>query len=304
MSYEVDYSKRAFIFGLVGAAGGVLLNHAKRDDVFAATLNPTFLEDADLAGQWQRYMRDQYSVVFHDPLARIDELLLPEVECGDPLTYERSISWDVDRLKLFDEAFSSLPSGLYTPSITPDGVFHHLGVSLVDRPFNSIQGKESRRSKHKKFPTGEHLLLFSPSRLPLDQDSQDESKRRIVHEVVHYRTSQNLPFYIEGICYPLDIGDIDSLREVFDAELKTVVEEELDDCGNPTGEIREKLKHKSSVGYGAMTFGEFFSVASEFYYQGEEKFIRIYKPFFEKKGAERFYGLIKDHLFDSYEYGA
>lgn len=130
-----------------------------------------------------------------------------------------------------------------------------------------------------------------PSNILLDNKTIDRYSDRdtlslIVHELTH-RISRNedYQFITDLLGVPSDVNFEDFLAPNIEKLPKNV-------------DSRTKLKHK----YGTTNANEFISVASEFYIQGKEIFLKDYGMFIGQEKAEKLYDHMKDKIFRGKEY--
>lgn len=248
-------------------------------------------------------LQQRFDVAFLSPSPEDIQILARQSGCGSSAKRERLMQWSDKALDVVEATMERLPGGLYAPALNDDAEPHYLELALVDFPIiDRLNRREQPKSKgrHARLEQGRHVVVLPRSKMHLTGVSLEEARKLILHEIAHYKTSIRRKHYIDSVCEPVGVGNLDDLRLVFDSELSTTFEPDGDECSETPGEPREKLKHKSHVGYGATDYGEFFSIAAEYYADGEDDFKKIYRPFFRKKTG-LFYDLIREHIFDGQE---
>lgn len=302
------YTRRGFLFTATGAiaagADTLLVTNTKslgltRPLWEMAQTNTLFESVAYLKQDLNR----KTGVAFLNPSAELNRILEPDTPCNRPDLAERVIAWDSPALKVAGNLMAQIPESLYAPAVADDGTRHYLEMALVARPafdFRTLSTvAPSTRSQHQSHEEGRHIIVISRSRFSVRPGEVDGSQRLLLHELTHYKTTQKLQYYIDRICVPLGIPTLEALQQTFDSELSTVTKSDSDDCGTTTGEASEKLVYKSKMGYGATKFGEFFSVGSEYFCQGRDKFVRTYRKCLGEDNANELYLLIRENIFEN-----
>lgn len=212
-----------------------------------------------------------------------------------------STPWDSARLKGLIEALSETPPHFYAPRVV-DGKeqkvkFVLSNVNLLDNNLIRHEHSASAYAAYCHCYKAENQIIVQ-TRIYNGETLLERGRTRDTwfHELTHAVTQPNIQHYIDTIAKPIGIDTQDKLANTF--PLLSVITHP----SSIPNSIKGGVSGHINLHYGAKSFHEFFSVASEAYSHGKRKFISVYKPLLGKERAEIFYGGMKKEIFKDKEY--
>lgn len=204
--------------------------------------------------------------------------------------------------------FHEITHALTTPEIQKyvDSIGKPIGIEELPQLRKTFASEIQMVSKGDKYimqqPPGASFLKQMPGRpfVEIAPNTYIEKQRLENLGLDFYLTGEGVKEQIIRVTpeWYVDKRDLDKYGEEFYKRGYKDYLEKTKDQEEFGGEVEEK----SSLGYGAKNFYEFFSVAAEYYSKGRNEFVRTYERFLGRERAEKLYEGMKQEIFRGREY--
>lgn len=214
--------------------------------------------------------------------------------------------WDERRLRLMQTLLPLLPQHLYGPNEQGE----KLKITLVAGGESNVPNSCNDSECH-------YLYAINLGTYFLNPDEPKKAFFNLIHELTHVQTPtdttlEHIQIEEDTIIKKYDSSPwFEQINSILGEDFADILPELRKKVNTKRQELHQKgIKDQDmeaslerfDYGLSKTIPSEFIAVLSEFYVEGHDKFLKMYKEFFQETMVEKLYDFVKENVFQGKEY--